>query len=90
MKLVGFAIYLGIGALLHAVFIGPQFDWTSAWTFGWLLGWPIMLLISFWALIIGVAIVAGFGIAILAWIESIANWRARRRASKRKSNSPAH
>jgi hypothetical protein len=46
MRLIVFAIYLGIGAMLHALFVGPQFDWSSAWTFGWLFGWPIMLLIT--------------------------------------------
>ena len=47
MRLIGFAIYLGIGAMLHAMFVGPHFDWSSAWTFGYLLGWPIMLFIWF-------------------------------------------
>ena len=47
MRLISFAIYLGIGAMLHALFIGPHFDWTATWTFGWLFGWPIMLFISF-------------------------------------------
>jgi hypothetical protein len=61
MRLTGFAIYLGIGALLHAVFVGATFDWSSAWTFGWLFGWPIMLFIAFWAVALGL-----FAFAILA------------------------
>jgi hypothetical protein len=32
MRLIGFAIYVGIGAMLHALFIGPHFDWSSAST----------------------------------------------------------
>ena len=59
MRLIGFAIYLGIGAMLHALFVGSTFDWTSAWTFGWLLGWPIMIFISFWAIILTVSVVLG-------------------------------
>lgn len=59
----GMLIYLGIGALLHALMIGPQFDWQSAWTWGWLLGWPIALFIAFWAFILG-ALVLGCAIAL--------------------------
>jgi hypothetical protein len=47
MRLIGFAIYLGIGAMLHAAVIGSTFDWSSAWTFAWLFAWPIMLAITF-------------------------------------------
>ena len=51
--LKSFAIYLGIGAMLHAIFVGAHFDWSSAWTFGWLFGWPIMLLLSLGVVVIG-------------------------------------
>lgn len=50
-------IYLGIGALMHAMFVGPHFDWTSAWTFGWLFGWPVALFVTFWAIILTVGLV---------------------------------
>ncbi|SHJ71423.1 hypothetical protein SAMN05444159_1296 [Bradyrhizobium lablabi] len=79
MRLIGFAIYLGIGAMLHALFIGPQFDWSSAWTFGWLFGWPIMLVITTWVFAIGVAIAVGIVWCCWAWLESLATWRERRR-----------
>ncbi len=79
MRLIFFAIYLGIGAMLHALFVGATFDWSSAWTIGWLLGWPIMLFISFWAMLIGVAVAIGIIICIWLWLESIAEWREKRR-----------
>lgn len=44
--LAGLALYLGMGALFHALFVGSRFDWSSAWTWGWLLGWPVGLLIT--------------------------------------------
>jgi hypothetical protein len=78
MRLIQFAIYLGIGAMLHALTIGPQFDWSSAWTFGWLLGWPIMLFIWFWALMLGlVAVAAAIGIGVWLYDMTFA-WRTKR------------
>jgi hypothetical protein len=79
MRLIGFAIYLGIGAMLHALFVGPQFDWANAWTFGWLFGWPIMVFVTFWAFAIGIAVVIGVCVIAWSWLEAIANWRERRR-----------
>lgn len=75
MRLIGFSIYLGVGALLHALFIGPQFDWSSAWTFGWLFGWPIMLVISSGALIVLVLAVGGVIWALWSWLKTFAEWR---------------
>jgi len=72
MALIGLAIYLGIGAMLHALFVGPHFDWSSAWTFGWLLGWPIMGLLALFA----------FGLAVMAIvlpIVGISEWNEKRR-----------
>jgi hypothetical protein len=77
MRLIIFAIYLGIGAMLHAMFVGSQFDWASAWTFGWLFGWPIMLVLASWAAILIIAALIGCGWVIYAWISLIANWRHR-------------
>lgn len=79
MRLIFFAIYLGIGAMLHALFIGAQFDWTSAWTFGWLFGWPIMLVITGGAFILMVAVMVGLCWAGWTWLETIAHWREKRR-----------
>lgn len=76
LVLVGLAIYLGIGALLHALFVGPHFDWSSAWTFGWLLGWPIMGVVGLFA----------FGLSVMAvtlpamWISE---WNEKRQARNR-------
>lgn len=83
MRLIFFAIYLGIGAVFHAMVLGPQFDWSNARTFGWLFGWPLMLLIWFWAIGLVVMIVTGLCLAGYAWLQTIAEWRAKRR---RKSN----
>lgn len=87
MRLIGFAIYLGIGAMLHALFVGAQFDWSSAWTFGWLFGWPIMLVGSLWFFAIGAMLVGGIVWCCWAWLEAIANWRERRQLRKRVNRS---
>lgn len=79
MRLIGFAIYLGIGAMLHALFVGAQFDWTSAWTFGWLFGWPIMLFIVGWTVVLSAGIIIGLVYLAWSWLEAIANWRVKRR-----------
>jgi hypothetical protein len=79
MALVGLAIYLGIGAMLHALFVGAKFDWSSAWTFGWLLGWPIM----------GFVGLIAFGLVIMAvvfplmWFQE---WNERREARNRRED----
>lgn len=74
------AVYLGIGALLHGVFVGPTFDWSSVWTFGWLLAWPVGLLIAAGGIVISL-VVTGIVIWVgYSWIQMIAEWRAKRRA----------
>ena len=63
----------------------PSFDardWASAWTFGWLLGWPLMLFITFGAVMVMVAIVIGLCWAGWTWLETIAHWRERRRKAR--------
>jgi hypothetical protein len=79
VRLIGFAIYLGIGAMLHALFVGPHFDWASAWTIGWLLGWPIMAVITTWTALIAGAVIVGLLCCLWAWLETFAEWRVRRR-----------
>ena len=79
MRLISFAIYLGIGAMLHALCVGPHFDWSSAWTFGWLFGWPIMLFITFWVAVIGIAVAIAICACLWMWLEQLAEWRQRRR-----------
>lgn len=77
MRLILLAVYLGIGAMLHALFIGPHFDWSSAWTFGWLLGWPVALVIaalSFWAVIACLVMAGGLLWAFWEWFKAIAQW----------------
>lgn len=69
--LVGFAIYLGIGALFHAIFVGPHFDWSSAWTFGWLLGWPVMLFVTFWVVVLALFVAGIVTVVIIVFVEAI-------------------
>lgn len=82
MRLIGFAIYLGIGAMLHALFIGPHFDWSSAWTFGWLFGWPIMLFIASWTVVLGAIVIGAVIWCGYWWLDVYANWKARRRTAR--------
>lgn len=82
MRLIGFAIYVGMGAMLHALFVGAQFDWTSAWTFGWLFGWPIMLIVVGWAVILTALAIGAVCWVIWSWFEMIATWRDRRKHRK--------
>lgn len=79
MRLIFFAIYLGIGAMLHALFVGPHFDWSSAWTFGWLFGWPIMVVISSASLLLMAGLLAILFFAVWHWLDLIAHWRESRR-----------
>lgn len=65
-QIIRLGVYLGIGALLHAIFVGPHFDFTSAWTFGWLLGWPIMLIISFWLVVLAIGGISLIVVGVLA------------------------
>jgi hypothetical protein len=83
MRLIGFAIYLGVGAMLHAMFVGAHFDWSSAWTFGWLFGWPIMLFISFGTIILLTVFGCFIGYVAWTWLETIATWRERRRNARK-------
>lgn len=70
-------LYLGIGALCHAVVVGVHFDWTNAWTLAWLFAWPLMLFVTFWAVIVVGFIGIGVVYALWLWIGLIARWRAR-------------
>jgi hypothetical protein len=63
-----FAIYVGCGALIHALTIRPVFDWSSAWTWAMLLAWPLALFVwlAKWGLI-AVAIPAFIAMSIADW-----------------------
>jgi biotin transporter BioY len=80
MRLVAFAIYLGIGAMLHAVFNGATFDWTSAWTFGWLFGWPIMLFIVGGGFILALLVVLVGTAIIWSWLDTLSPYWAKLKA----------
>jgi hypothetical protein len=68
-------LYLGIGALCHAVFIGAQFDWSSAWTWGVLFGWPMAMLGAMFAL----AVLVGVGVLLVAAFNDARRILQRRR-----------
>lgn len=57
-----FALYLGIGLFLHAIFVGPNINPASTWSWLWLLGWPAMLAVL-------MAIVLAVTTALFAWRE---------------------
>lgn len=79
MRLIVFAVYLGIGAILHAAVVGSTFDWSSAWTFAWLFAWPIMLIITFGVVIAGAIVVIALAYTGWSWLKEIAGWKERRR-----------
>lgn len=66
--LIPAACYLGIGAMLHAIFYQTHFDFHSALTWLWLFGWPIVVftaigivwIVIFLAVLIAAAFVALF------------------------------
>jgi hypothetical protein len=68
ISLYRLGLYLGIGALFHALFVGAHFDWSSAWTWVWLVCWPVMLVITFWV------IIAVIIIATLVVVGAVALW----------------
>ena len=82
MRLIFFAIYIAIGAMLHAVIVGATFDWSSAWTFAWLFGWPIMLMVTFGVFVIIAAIICGLIWAGWSWLDTIAKWRSVRKSKR--------
>ena len=43
MRVLALTLYLGVGALLHALVLGSRVDWSSAYSPATLLGWPAIL-----------------------------------------------
>lgn len=71
-SIIRLVIYLGIGALLHLVFVGAHFDWSNAWTWLWLVGWPIMLMVFlFSSLVIAAGFALIFVVAALIVISAL-------------------
>ena len=89
--LIKAAGYLGIGALVHAWLIGPQFDQGSLWSWGYLFAWPVPLF--FWIatsllifLVYALALIVGC--AALWWIAVDILDRRERRARARRFGRP--
>lgn len=82
MRLIFFALYLGFGAILHSLFIGPHFNWSSSVTVEWLFAWPIMLMIYAWFLFFVIGIIGVICWALYSWGMMIAEWRDGRRKAK--------
>lgn len=80
--LLGAAKFLGLGALVHAWLIGPEFSTHSLWSWGYLLAWPVPLL--FWLLscllaFVGYAAALALACGFLWWAAmEIRDWRDRR------------
>lgn len=75
-RLFCLALYVGIGAFLHALILGASIDWHSAWSIAWLFAWPIMLIVSFWIAVACIAAAIAFvWFIVLFW----QNFQARRR-----------
>ena len=75
----GLALYLGIGALLHAIFVGAQFDWSSAWTWGWLLGWPVMFLMALSTFLLIMFALVMVAVILMAIGDAVSNLRPKQR-----------
>lgn len=62
--------FLGVGALVHAWLLGPDFDKHNLWSWGYVLAWPVPLffwLASVVLLLIGYAAVISIGCGFL-WV----------------------
>ncbi|MBI1202548.1 MAG: hypothetical protein GC182_08560 [Rhodopseudomonas sp.] len=82
MRLILLAVYIAVGAMLHALVVGAALDWSSAWTFAWVFGWPIMLMATFSAFIITASIVIVLLWIGWEWLKTIAHWRAGRKSNR--------
>jgi hypothetical protein len=84
--LIALAFYLGIGALLHAFAVGPQFDWSSAWTWGWLLGWPVAIFIAFWGFMLAMLAIGALLslLIVISDSETVSRWRMERQMKRAK------
>ncbi len=58
----GTFVYLGIGFLVHLIFIGTTIAWNSAFSLFLILGWPFYLFyLALWVIMwIAIACVVGF------------------------------
>lgn len=80
--LTGAAKFLGLGALVHAWLLGPEFSAHSMWSWGYLLAWPVPLL--FWVIglfltFLGYAAVLVVACGLLWWAAmEVRDWRDRR------------
>jgi hypothetical protein len=63
---VAVLLYLGIGAMLHAIIAGDTLAWDSAWTWGLLIGWP--------AFVLGLGVVASLTIALVVFVCAMLGW----------------
>lgn len=85
--LLGFVVwavlYIGAGALFHALILGDEIDWTSAWSLGILIGWPAALIGGIALACIAVTIVV---VIVVSIDERVAAWRRRR--ERRQAHQP--
>lgn len=90
-------VYLGIGALCHALLLGPTFDRDSLWSWGWILAWPVGL-IGLSAKWVGIGILVILGLALIAWVgwvlwkaadNRLWLWKERRRLRRNRTDNLA-
>lgn len=78
--------WFGIGALVHAWFLGPDFDPDNLWSWGYLIAWPIPM--TFWLVIqagvFGFWFLVVVGILALAWFAGKAVVGGYRRLQERR------
>lgn len=81
--------WFGIGALVHAWFLGPDFDPDNLWSWGYLIAWPIPMTLwlviqagvfGFWFLVV-------IGIFVLTWFaaKASAEWVKKREQAKHQA-----
>ena len=82
--LLGVVKYLGLGALVHAWFLGTVFDTRDLWSWGYLLAWPVPLFfwLAFWGLAVSGYAVAAIIICAGLWWGCVAVLEARERRSR--------
>jgi uncharacterized BrkB/YihY/UPF0761 family membrane protein len=45
---IALVLYLGIGAVLHAIFYASRLDPHDPLSIAWLVGWPVLMFLAFW------------------------------------------
>lgn len=85
-RTVGLSIYLGIGAIWHALILGVTFQVANLWSWGLLLAWPAPLFVVGFFVALALFLLSVIIVSIWVWIEAALtrrNAKARREAFRR-------